>query len=115
MSGHTSLPWREWHGDIVAEGDEASDYDDYVIAGIGVSYGSRSSVYCPVRAHKPEGKANAAFIVRACNSHSDMLEALEGIKWQSCERDNMEFAARITYSQMDRIRAAIAKAKGDAS
>ena len=66
-NGHTALPWREWHGDIVADGDALSDYDDYVIAGIGTSYGSRSSVYCPVKAHKPEGKANAALIVERVN------------------------------------------------
>jgi hypothetical protein len=65
----TPLPWKLWHGDIIAEGNSASDYDDYVIAGIGTSNGGRSSPYCPVRAHKPDGQANAAYIVTACNAY----------------------------------------------
>jgi hypothetical protein len=34
-----------------------------------------------------------------------LREALAGIRWKSADRDNMEFAATITYSQMDRLRA----------
>ena len=30
---------------------------------------------------------------------------LDGINWRSDDKDNMEFAARITYVQMDAIRA----------
>ena len=38
----------------------------------------------------------------------EQLEAaLRGIKWRSADRDNMEFAATITYLQMDAIRAAL--------
>jgi hypothetical protein len=37
-------------------------------------------------------------------------EALANIKWSSADKDNMEFTARITYSQMDKIRAAITDA-----
>ena len=33
--------------------------------------------------------------------------ALASIKWKSADRDNMEFSARITYSQMDKIRTAL--------
>ena len=45
---------------------------------------------------------------------AELLAALAGIKWKSADRDNMEFAARITYAQMDAIRAAVAKATGAA-
>lgn len=38
--------------------------------------------------------------------------ALRGIKWLSADKDNMEFAATITYSQMDVIRAALAAPSG---
>ena len=36
-----------------------------------------------------------------------LLAALENIKWQSADKDNMEFEARITCFQMDNIRAAL--------
>lgn len=34
-------------------------------------------------------------------------DLLSNIKWQSADKDNMEFTARITYSQMDNIRQAL--------
>lgn len=40
-----------------------------------------------------------------------LVAALEGISWKSADRDNMEFAARITCYQMDVIRAALALAR----
>lgn len=43
----------------------------------------------------------------------DLYEALEPIKWQSADKDNMEFSAKITFCQMDNIRAALRKAKGE--
>jgi len=33
---------------------------------------------------------------------------IEGIQWKSADKDNMEFVARITYSQMDAIRDTLA-------
>jgi hypothetical protein len=36
-----------------------------------------------------------------------LTAALENIKWQSADKDNMEFEARITCFQMDNIRAAL--------
>jgi len=38
-----------------------------------------------------------------------LREALAGIKWKSADRDNMEFSARITYVQMDAIRAILSQ------
>lgn len=40
----------------------------------------------------------------------ELLEALKCVSWRSACRDNMEFEARITYVQMDKIRDAISKA-----
>lgn len=51
---------------------------------------------------------DAEFIVRACNAHNDMLEALEAIIGQALHGDYVPSAYII-----DRARAAIAKAKGD--
>lgn len=41
-------------------------------------------------------------------TETKLREALAGIKWRSADKDNMEFAATINYSQMDAIRAALA-------
>ena len=38
----------------------------------------------------------------------EAVGALESLKWKSVDKDNMEFACRITYSQMDKIKAALA-------
>lgn len=72
MSGakHTAEPWRERMGDILTV--EQKDGDDVLIAGVGKSCGTRSAPYWPVKAGKPEGKANATRIVECVN-------ALEGI------------------------------------
>jgi hypothetical protein len=56
-------------------------------------------------------EANGALIIAA----PDLYEALASIKWRSDDKDNMEYAARITYSQMDAIRAALGKARGEAT
>jgi hypothetical protein len=58
--------WNVGNGDIYADGDEASDYDDKVICGIGMA-GLRSHEYAVIKAHKPQGKANAALIVALVN------------------------------------------------
>ena len=91
--GHTPLPWKEWHGDIVAEGDAVSDYGDYVIAGIGQSIGSRSSAYSPVRAHKPEGKANAALIVERVNKGPAADAMAEAVRSVLLRADALDRAA----------------------
>jgi hypothetical protein len=42
-----------------------------------------------------------------------MKGALEGIKWKSADRDNMEFSATITCFQMDKIRALLSTSAAD--
>jgi hypothetical protein len=41
----------------------------------------------------------------------DLVEVLEEIKWKSADRDNMEFSAKITTWQLDKINAALKAAK----
>lgn len=41
-----------------------------------------------------------------------MRAMLNGIKWRSIDRDNMEFSATITCWQMDAIRAALTTGEG---
>lgn len=82
-SVHTEGPWKLGNGDIFAEGNKGSDFDDRVICAIGQSGGFRSHEYVAIRAHKPEGKANARLIVAACNSYdrhfgTRAVEAAEG-------------------------------------
>ena len=33
-----------------------------------------------------------------------MRSIIENVPWKSCEKDNMEFSAKITFMQMDQIR-----------
>lgn len=60
-------------------------------------------------------EAAADHLERQASIIDELYEALEGIKWRSDDKDNMEFAARVTYSQMDAIHAALAKARGESS
>jgi chromosome segregation ATPase len=39
--------------------------------------------------------------------------ALRALRWKSIDKDNMEYQATVTYSEMDAIRAALAKETGD--
>ncbi len=72
VSGHTPGPWHIGNGDIFADGDARSDFDDRIICAIGKSGGFRSAEYATIPAHRPEGIANARLIAAA----PDLLEAL---------------------------------------
>lgn len=76
-TGHTPGPWMVGNGDVFAEGNRSSDFDDIVICAIGQSGGFRSHEYAVVKAHKPEGRANARLIAAA----PDMLNALKTASW----------------------------------
>ena len=63
-------------------------------------------------------EANAAFIVRACNSFADLLAALESLKhnnedcWCDCAIDNPMMHGKHSAACIQ-ARAAIAKARGE--
>jgi hypothetical protein len=89
IAQHTPLPWhKDIHGHI------------------GDSKGTNiASTWTTPDDNCPEGRpatANAAFIVRACNAHYDLLEALKAVV-KIADRKTKEF---------DDARAAIAKAEG---
>ena len=63
----------------------------------------------PCAPHESEAIANAEFIVRAVNSHSDLLEACEAHKKMFITEWGQDMWIA-TYREMD---AAINKAKGD--
>jgi hypothetical protein len=60
-----------------------------------------------------EAKANAAFIVRACNSHYEMLAALEKVALYGENTGSLSIGHIAALEELGRnARAAIAKAKG---
>lgn len=106
MSGHTPLPWRiKTPAHATIEGEKIHSYDD----GWTKYYGNVANI-CDGK----DREANAAFIVRACNSHYDLLEALERAMpyledaANDC-RDTPNEAAHI----LDAMKRACAKAKGE--
>ncbi len=105
----TPGPWRSNGSDIFVEGD---DGDDRIIAGIGKSGGFRSSVYSPIVAHKPEGRANAHLIAAA----PELYEVLE----KMLERDRSRYestpeAQRYFRENNAQELAVLAKARGEAA
>lgn len=113
MSKHTPTPWRESRGFI------SSDANGYV------------PLITPFRedAHRemhgnptPEAQANAEFIVRACNSHDDLLKACESARAtikalceelgarETPERNLVGELIRNTNGTLEQLDAAIAKA-----
>ncbi len=89
---HTALPW-------VVEDDERthicriSGDETIEVVGYNVS-GEREVIGCEGILGGPEGEANAAFIVRACNSHYQLVSALREAIEELWDRD---------HSSMDRI------------
>lgn len=83
MSGHTELPWEVYSDEHGIAGDapgiESAGGESIVV------FGDLGGDFQGVRGETPEeALANARFIVRACNAHYDLLEALkEAVEWDS--------------------------------
>jgi hypothetical protein len=93
---HTPLPWH-FQDEYIRADSENMDDSGNIVADVYVK---------PSSTHDDIMQANAAFIVRACNSHYEMLAALKGM---------LSIADRYTgvcLKEIDNARAAIAKAKG---
>ena len=106
MSGHTPGPWsifdqhdatrinirgpnEEFVADC-ADGFYSDETDDWVMA--------------------DESLPNAAFIVRACNNHDALLEALkQAVEWDGCDSEGVDAV------WLEQARAAIAAATGAGS
>ncbi len=75
MTKHTSLPWLifESYDEIKGPGIDSSK------AGISIIlFGTKHEPDMGIQGRSPkEAKANAKFIVKACNSHYKLLEALK--------------------------------------
>lgn len=59
------------------------------------------------------GKANAEFIVRACNAHSELVDALKVLRKEvlNCVNDGSLPCSGILHPSMERSRLALAKAE----
>lgn len=103
---HSPLPWQMKRAALPVDGEyDFAIYDEPhgVIAEV---FGrSGTSVF-------PPAVANAAFIVRACNSHAELLAALKALLHEVSESGNA-YARDFGWPRAtDAARAAIAKAEG---
>ena len=89
MTEHSPLPWKRHRPVYYADEAEQIFNDDNIL------------IACYVR------PKDAELIVRACNSHADLLEALERLFKQI----NNDHAYKDTYA-MKQAKQAIAKARG---
>ena len=123
MAEHTPLPWAEGRHPTKVQGPDGFALAD--TAGVHLAFG-----YDPEGGHwagiagasrdmdEAEEEANAAFIVRACNAHDEILEAIEAIELR-CDLVNRTHHPTVVLLEQDvqwiraKARAAIAKAKGD--
>lgn len=89
----TPAPWRHSANQIVSGATEVCEMSEQY------EYGVR--------------KANAQFIVTACNAHDDLVAALEW--WQSqMESDACDDMGKLLDEMSAKARAALARAKGEA-
>ncbi len=103
---HTPTPWE-----IAPAPDDAESLDivsEYKVEGFGPS--ANWIAGCDLQGDPEENRANAEFIVRACNSHEELLEALLRIQDQSACGDPQQEA--VLYSIGLIATAAIGKAEG---
>lgn len=97
MSKHTPVPWFSLSG-------------GYISASVGPDWYSKL-VARTQSAIEEDGRANAAFIVRACNAHDDLLEACkEAAEWLESGANGDAWA----LAPAKTLRAAIARAEGRA-
>lgn len=87
-AGHTALPWKA-KPSAVYESVYAEDGDLICFASM-----------------RPNAKANAAFIARACNAHDDLVKALRDL----CNA--VDSCVDLTPEVMAQARAALFKAQG---
>lgn len=114
-AGHSPLPWTihaERIDSRAAALEELTYQLDHTKELASHLYLLNADGLCPaLTGCGPASKANAEFIVRACNSHYELLEALEEF---SREYDGMEDGTGDTCPTLIKARAAIAKARGAA-
>ncbi len=115
---HTDLPWNAFDGGIYdSDGFEILEEEAILLnwnSIPGVNHWSdKPGITCKERTLE-EVKANAEFIVRACNSHDELLEALKNAKsalhWSLAHLDRKQVITCL--EEIDRV---FAKATGENS
>ena len=98
---HTPTPW-------IAEGYAGGPYEIWPAPG-----NARLTRIARTQDVTPEDQANAAFIVRACNSHDALLAALEHCAQKLEDEDIRNGLADMTSAELEEAHDTIAKAKGE--
>lgn len=93
---HTQTPWA-------TNGNRVENRDEHGIVNDGWIIGDCDG---------PDADANAEFIVRACNAHADLVEALEMVRDadEDCKRDGLPTMPPMARAKID---AALSKARGE--
>jgi len=101
---HTATPWKAWGLEVVSGVVQTEDEAPHPVA------------YCDRSWPHEICKANAAFIVRACNAHHDLVAALKEYReaLALAGREGVEIPDKVAVPLVRadcRARAAIAKAE----
>ena len=108
---HTKLPW--------IAGDETRGPKRRFVAAV---YGNKTTHVADVFLETPDGeleimagRANAAFVVRACNAHDELMAACKAlVEWvEAWNPDDGTSKANKATADISAARAAIAKATGE--
>lgn len=105
MTEHSMLPWR-----VVDHAWDASSIvsaEDYSIATLSVEDNEETA-----DAEQACMDANAAFIVRACNCHDELVQMLEEAR-RSVDAHAHETNAPMYLDRLARLDAILAKARGE--
>jgi len=95
-NAHTPTPWA-------SNGNRVENRDEHGIVNDGW-------IICDCDG--PDAEVNAEFIVRACNAHADLVEALVMVRDadEDCKRDGLPTIPPIPRAKID---AALSKASGE--
>ena len=96
---HTPLPWKKeiFNGELIVQDDDTNEYYVYIC--------DCSSEFMS----QEEEEANAEFIVRACNSHYELLEACKRTVEMFDKNSTAMNELPYTYTRLKQV---IAKAEG---
>ncbi len=112
MSEHTPLPWK-LDGSVI-RGSESIHTNGRERNKLGISSASYSEMVCELYGalELPGPRANAAFIVQACNSHAALVEALIYLLNETEDYIKINHLSALHNHSLEMARKALAMAKG---